>query len=68
MLQHEPHALDVVTGIAPVAQGTEVPEVELVLLASGDTSSGEGDLAGDEGLATALTLVLKRIPLTANIP
>ena len=59
MLQHEPHALDIVTGIAPVAQGTEIPEVELVLLASGDTSSGEGDLAGDEGLATALTLVVE---------
>ena len=59
VLQHKPHALDIVTGIAPVAQGTEVPEVELVLLASGDTSSGEGDLAGDKGLATALTLVVK---------
>ena len=59
VLQHEPHALDIVTGVAPVAQGAEVPEVELVLLTSGDTSSGEGDLAGDEGFATALTLVVE---------
>ena len=59
VLQHEPHALDIVTGIAPVAQGTEVPEVELVLLTSGDTSSGEGDLTSDKGLATALTLVVE---------
>ena len=59
VLQHKPHALDIVTGIAPVAQGAEVPEVELVLLSCCDTSSGEGDLAGDEGFATALTLVVE---------
>ena len=59
VLEHEPHALDIVTGIAPVAQGTEVPEVELVLLTSGDASSSQSDLTGDEGLATALTLVVE---------
>jgi len=59
VLQHEPHALDIVTGIAPVAQGTEVPEVELVLLTCCDTSSSQSDLTGDEGLATALTLVVE---------
>ena len=59
VLQHEPHALDIVTGIAPVAQGTEVPEVELVLLSCCDTSSSQSDLTSDEGLATALTLVVE---------
>ena len=59
VLQHEPHALDIVTGVAPVAQGTEVPEVELVLLSCCDTSSSQSDLTSDEGLATALTLVVE---------
>ena len=58
-LEDEPHTLDVVLGVAPVAEGVEVAEVEFVLQALGDAGGGEGDLARDEGLATALALVVE---------
>ena len=59
VLEYEPHTLHIVLGIAPVAEGVEVAEVEAVLLALGDASGGESDLAGHEGLATALALVVE---------
>ena len=65
-LEDEPHALDVVLGVAPVAEGVEVAKVELVLQALGDAGGGEGDLAGDEGLATALALVVEEDAVAAE--
>ena len=59
LLKDEPHALDIVLGIAPVTEGVHVTEVEAVLYALSDAGCSEGDLAGDEGLATALTLVVE---------
>ena len=59
LLQDEPHAFNVVFGVAPVAQRAEVAEVELVLLALGDAGGGEGDLARHEGLAAAFALVVE---------
>ena len=50
-LEHQPHRLDVVGRVSPVALGVEVPEVELVLQPGGDPRHGSGDLAGDERLA-----------------
>src|SRR5436190_17934553 len=46
LLQHPPHALDVVAGMAPVAPGGEVAEIEAVLPAGGDRRDRPGDLAG----------------------
>ena len=54
VLEDEPHALYVVAGIAPVAERVEVAQVEAVLQTLADAGCGKGDLAGDEGLATAL--------------
>ena len=65
-LEDEPHTLDVVLGVAPVAEGVEVAEVEFVLQALGDAGGGEGDLAGDEGLATALALVVEEDAVAAE--
>ena len=65
-LEDEPHTLDVVLGVAPVAEGIEVAEVEFVLQALGDAGGGEGDLAGDEGLATALALVVEEDAVAAE--
>ena len=64
-LEDEPHTLDVVLGVAPVAEGVEVAEVEFVLQALGD-AGGEGDLARDEGLATALALVVEEDAVAAE--
>ena len=65
-LEDEPHTLDVVLGVAPVAKGVEVAEVEFVLQALGDTGGGEGDLARDEGLAAAFALVIEEDAVAAE--
>ena len=59
VLQDEPHALHIVLGIAPVAEAVHIAQVEAVLQALADAGGGKGDLAGDEGLATALALVVE---------
>ena len=48
LLEHAPHGLDVVAGVAPVARGVEVPERQDVLQAELDAGDGVGDLAADE--------------------
>ena len=48
LLQHQPHRLDVVAGVAPVALGLEVAEHEVFLQPELDASDGVGDLAADE--------------------
>ncbi len=60
LLQHPPHALDIVAGMAPVAQGVEIAEEQLALQAMGDRRDGAGDLAGDEGLAADRALVVEQ--------
>ena len=59
-LQHPPHALDVLRGVAPVADGVEVAEVDVVLQAGLDPGDRAGDLAGHEGLAAAGRLVVEQ--------
>jgi hypothetical protein len=53
LLEHQPHGLDIIFGIAPVAFGVEVAEVEFVLLFGDNAGNGTGDFAGDEGFASA---------------
>ena len=60
LLQDEPHALDIILRVAPVAEAGKVAEVQLVLLALRDAGGGEGDLARDEGLAAALGFVVEQ--------
>ena len=59
VLQDQPHALDIVLGVAPVTTAGEVAEIELVLLALLDACGSQCDLACDEGLAAALALVVE---------
>ena len=66
VLQDEPHTLDVVLGISPVAQTGQVAQVEAILESLGNTGCGQGDLAGNEGLATTLTLVVEEDARTAE--
>ena len=54
LLQHQPHRLHVVAGVAPVALGVEVAQHEVVLQAELDAGHGVGDLAGHELDATPL--------------
>src|SRR5918992_2721439 len=48
LLEHEPHGLDVVLGIAPVPLRVEVPERKLLLQPELDGGGTMGDLARDE--------------------
>mmetsp|Transcript_1083 Transcript_1083/g.1870 ORF Transcript_1083/g.1870 Transcript_1083/m.1870 type:complete len:369 (+) Transcript_1083:223-1329(+) len=59
LLKHAPHTLDVVAGMAPITLGVDVSEVEALVDALMDAGDGGGDLTGDEGLATAGTLVVE---------
>ena len=60
LLQDQPHALDVVLGVAPVAQAVEVAELQVVLQALGNARCGERDLAGHEVLAAPRRLVVEQ--------
>jgi hypothetical protein len=51
LLQHQPLHLDVIAGMAPVALGVQVAEVQAILQAELDAGQGAGDLARDEGFA-----------------
>ena len=62
LLEHQPHGLDVVPGIAPVALGFEVSEGDLLGEAELDGGGGVGDLAGDELKPAALGLVVEKYP------
>src|SRR5919106_5786454 len=57
LLEHEPHGLDVVLGIAPIALRVEVAEGKLLLQPELDRCCSVGDLAGDELEAPALRVV-----------
>src|SRR5882724_6737772 len=59
-LQHEPHRLDVITGVSPVALRVEVSKEQLLLQTFLDARRGPGDLAGDKCLAAAWALVVKQ--------
>ena len=59
LLEDAPHALHVVAGVAPVADGVEVAEVEAVIYAHLDADDGARDLPGDEGVAAARGLVVE---------
>src|SRR6185312_11687156 len=50
-LQDRIHALDVVAGVAPVALGLEIAEIDGVFQADLDPGDAAGDLARDEGFA-----------------
>lgn len=56
-LQHPPHALDVVLGVAPVSLRVQVAQEQTGLLAQVDLRHGPADLAGHEGGASAGRLV-----------
>ena len=56
--QHQPHAVDEVTCVAPVALSVEVADVKLVLQPEVDRRYGARHLAGDEGLAPQWTFMI----------
>src|SRR6266508_694328 len=61
-LHHQPHRLDVLGGVAPVATRVEVSEQQRVLEPELDRGGAVGDLAGYELEPAAWTLVVETNP------
>ncbi len=60
LLQHHPLHAHVVFGVAPVTQGVDVAHVKAVFQPLADVGQSSGDLAGDEGFATAWAFVVEQ--------
>jgi len=65
LLEHLPHALDVVASVTPITLGVHVTEVQALLLASLDVGNREGDLTRDEGSPLLGDSWLNKMPLHA---
>lgn len=59
LLQHQVHGLDVVAGVAPVAERVEVAEVEVPFEPEQDARHRTPDLARDKGFAAHRALVVE---------
>src|SRR5487761_714548 len=60
LLEDEPHALDVVAGVTPIALGVDIAEKEPLLQPALDRGDCPRDLSGDEGLAAHRRLVVEQ--------
>ena len=65
LLQHEPHHLDIVAGVAPVALRVQVAQHNVLLQAQADLGHGARDLASDKRLTTARALVVEEDAVAA---
>ena len=68
LLQHHPLHAHIVFGVTPVAERIDVPHVEALFQPLGDIGEATGDLAGDEGFATARGFVVEEDELHAYMP
>ena len=59
LLKNQPHALHIVAGIAPVATGIEIAEIQFVLKSGRDAGHGKRDFARHECFASPLALVVE---------
>ena len=66
LLEHEPHGLHVLLGVAPVASRVDVAEVELVLEPGLDHGGGPSDLPRHEGLPAPGGLVVEQDPVAGE--
>ena len=60
LLQYEPGSGHVITGMAPVAHGVQVAEIETVLEPQLDAGERAGDLAGHESLPAGRGFVIEQ--------
>src|SRR6201991_3311459 len=68
LLQDEPHSLDKIARVAPVAYCVEVPEKQFLLKPAIDRGDGARDLAGNKGLAPNGALVIEQNPVRGMHP
>ena len=60
MLQNHPHTFHIVLCVAPVAQGIQVSELQLILQTARDSAGSQGNLSGDKVFAAAFGFVVKQ--------
>src|SRR5215470_3766763 len=60
LLEHHPHAFHIVAGVAPIALGIQITEIDSVLQAKLDGGDRAGDLARHEGLAAGRAFVIEQ--------
>lgn len=60
MLENQPHAFHVVPGVAPVAQGVQVAQVELVLHPLGNAGGRQSDFPRDEVFPAAFAFMVEQ--------
>lgn len=60
LLHDQPHTLDIILSVTPVAQRIHVAQLQMILQTLGDTTGSQRDLTGDEVLATALRLMVEQ--------
>ena len=68
LLEHEPHGFDILLGVAPVALGVEVAEVEVFLFAEFDGGDGTEILRVTKVSPRRGDSWLKRMPFVACMP
>ena len=59
LLQHQPLHLNIIFGVAPVAQGVQIAEKQAILQAELDARQRARNFSGNEGLATTRRLVIE---------
>ena len=59
LLKHAPHTLDVIAGVAPITLSINVSEVQALVDSLVDAGDRGRNLTGDEGAATAGTLMVE---------
>src|SRR3546814_2973535 len=60
LLQHQPHAFDIFAGMAPIALGIEIADIEHILLTGFDGGNRTGDLARHECLAAQWAFMIEQ--------
>ena len=66
LLHDQPHALDIILSVTPVAQRIHVAQFQMILQTLGDTTGCQRDLTGDKVLATALRLMVEQDPVDSK--
>ncbi len=68
VLKDEPHTFHIIRSISPVAQRREIAEIKLLLFPLRYTRGRKSDLAGHEGLAATLALMVEQYSRATEHP
>src|SRR5690606_15696362 len=60
LLQHHPHAFDIVAGVTPVAFGVQIAKIQTILFSTMNMSDGARDFTRDKGFAATRTFMVEQ--------